>query len=98
MKWKNEKDTCINPSYDDKMVPARVQRQELEKPRVVIYYNSRMGGVDLGDVYLISYCITKKILSKALPSFDWSLLFEFILVFNSCKKKMAKVFPGWNFK
>jgi hypothetical protein len=55
MKWKDKKDVCLkSTSHDNKMAAARVQEQDMEKPIVVMDYNSRMGGVDLSDVYLIS--------------------------------------------
>jgi hypothetical protein len=74
MKWENRKDICLISTIHDEMVPIRVQRQDVEKSKVVTDYNSRMGDVDLSDGYLTSYRSTrkrlKKILSKARPSFD----------------------------
>jgi hypothetical protein len=46
----------------------------MEEPKLVTHYYFRMGGVDLSGDYLTSYHSTrktlKKILSKALLSFD----------------------------
>jgi hypothetical protein len=43
MKWNGKKDVC----HDDKIVPACVEGQDMEKPRVVLDYNSWMGDMDL---------------------------------------------------
>jgi hypothetical protein len=64
MKWRNEKDICLISTTHDKMVPARIRGQEMEKPKVAIDYNSGMGGVDLSDAYLTSYHSTRKTLKK----------------------------------
>jgi hypothetical protein len=65
MKWKDKKDIClISSTHEDKMVLTRIQGQNMEKPKVVIDYNSRMGGVDLSDAYLTSYHSTRKRLKK----------------------------------
>jgi hypothetical protein len=70
----------------------------MEKPKVVIDYNSGMVVCGpqgcLLDRPLQHKEKTKKILPKVLLLFDWYLLFEFI--FTSQKK--AAAFPGWNFK
>jgi hypothetical protein len=65
VKWKNKKDVLSATL----MIKCG---QDMKKPNVVTHYNSRMGGVDLSDAYLTSSTSkkTKKILSKALPSFD----------------------------
>jgi hypothetical protein len=55
------------------MVPTVVRGQGVEKPKVVIDYNSRMGGVDLSDANMRGYRSSRKILkilSKALSSLD----------------------------
>jgi hypothetical protein len=75
MKWKEKKDVClISTTHDEKMAPARVCGQDMDKPKAVIDHNPRMGGVDHSDAYSTSYRSTretlKKILSKALLSFD----------------------------
>jgi hypothetical protein len=67
-KWKNKKDICLISTTHDKMVPTRVQGQDMEKPTVVIDYNPRMGGVDLSDAYMTSYCSTRKRLKKTIKS------------------------------
>jgi hypothetical protein len=46
------------------MVPTRVSGQDMEKPKVVIYYNSGKEGANLSDAYLTSYCSTRSRLKK----------------------------------
>jgi hypothetical protein len=61
-----QKDNCLrNTTYDKKkMVPTRVWGQGMEKPKVVINYNSGKEGADLSDAYLTSYCSTRSRLKK----------------------------------
>jgi hypothetical protein len=66
MKWKNKKDICLINTFHDKMAPTRVRGQDMEKPKVVIDYNSGMRGVDLSDTYLTSYHSTRKRLKNTL--------------------------------
>jgi hypothetical protein len=73
MKWKDRKDIClISITHDDKMVPTRIQGQDMGKPKVVIDYNFEMGGLHLSDAYLTSYHSTRKRQKnlETLPSFD----------------------------
>jgi hypothetical protein len=50
MMWKDKKNIfLISTTHDNKMVPSWVRGQGMEKPEVVIDYNSGMGDVDLSD-------------------------------------------------
>jgi hypothetical protein len=45
-----QKDICLkNAANYDRMVPTGVHGQDMEKPKVAIGYNSRMGDVNLSD-------------------------------------------------
>jgi hypothetical protein len=40
----------VSTTHDDKMVPSRVEGQDMQNPKVVTDHNSGMGGVvDLND-------------------------------------------------
>ena len=65
MKWKDKKDICLmSTTHDARMVSRSVRSQDLTKPKVVLDYNSKMGGVDLSDAYLVSYRSTRKRMKK----------------------------------
>jgi hypothetical protein len=49
---KQIKDVCLMSTTHDKMVQTRIRGQEMEKPKIVIDYNSGMAGVDISDAYL----------------------------------------------
>jgi hypothetical protein len=56
-----KKGNCyIGITRDDKMVPTRVQEQDMKKPKVVIDYNSGKEGANNSDAYLTSYCSKRK--------------------------------------
>jgi hypothetical protein len=78
MKQKNKKDIYHISTTHDKMVPTGVRGQDLEKPKVVIDYNSRMGGVDLSDAYLTRYHSTRKRLKNVIKSISIILLIPVI--------------------
>jgi hypothetical protein len=47
MKWINEKAIWLTSiTHEDKMVPTGVRVQDIEKRKVVMGYNSGMGGVN----------------------------------------------------
>jgi hypothetical protein len=52
----------------DKMAPTRIRGQDMEKPKVVIDYNSGTGDVDLSGAYFTSYRSTRKRLKNAIKS------------------------------
>jgi hypothetical protein len=50
LKFRDKKDICLKSATNyDKIVPAGVRGQDMEKPKVAIGYTSRMGGVNLSD-------------------------------------------------
>jgi hypothetical protein len=62
---KNKKDIYpISTTHGDKIVPTRVRGQDMEKPKVVTDYNSRMGGMNLSGAYLTSHNSIRKRLKK----------------------------------
>jgi hypothetical protein len=67
MTWNNERDIClISTAHDDKMISSRFRGQDMEKPKVVVDYNSGMGCVDPNDKLCSTRKRQKKNLSKAL--------------------------------
>jgi hypothetical protein len=89
MKSKDKKDIClISTTHDNRMVPTRVQGQDMEKPRVVIDYNSRTGVVDLSDARLTSYCSTGRRLKQYCQKHFYNLIY--ICCLNSCLFKKEK--------
>lgn len=65
MKWKDKKDIClISTTHDDKMIEKEIRGQKVKKPKIVLDYNKKMGGVDLSDAYLVSYRSSRKRLKK----------------------------------
>jgi hypothetical protein len=50
MKWKDKKDICLmSITRDEKLVPTRVQGQDVKKPKVAVNYNLMMWRVDVSD-------------------------------------------------
>jgi hypothetical protein len=99
MKWRNKKVICLISITHDKMVPTRVQGQDMQKPEVVTDYNSGMGGVNVSDAYLPSYRSTRKGLTKYYQKYfcvlsDICCLNSYVLHI----KRKAIAFPGTNFK
>jgi hypothetical protein len=61
MKWKDKKDMCrMGTTHDDNLVSAGVRGKDIKRPKVVVDYNSQMGGVDLSSAYLVSNHSTRK--------------------------------------
>jgi hypothetical protein len=49
-RWKDKPDIClISTTHDDKIVPTRVRRQDMEKSAVDTDYNSGIGDLDFSD-------------------------------------------------
>lgn len=45
IKWKDKKDICLmSTTHDETMVTNKVRSQDITKPKVVVDYNSKMGG------------------------------------------------------
>jgi hypothetical protein len=63
-----EKIFVLLSTTHDKMVPTWVPGNDMEKPKVVVGYDSRMGGANLSDAYLTRYCSTRKGLKNTIKS------------------------------
>jgi hypothetical protein len=69
MKWKDKKDiSFLRSTHDEELVQTRVWSQDIKNLKVVIDYNSMMGGVDISDAFMVTYHSTTERLKNTIRS------------------------------